>query len=352
MRVAIDARKIADYGIGTYIRGLLGGLAEIGGEERYVVLAPASAREHIPQQFEHVVLDAPHYSFRELLVVSRAVERARADIFHAPHYVVPFTRVPTVVTIHDLIHLHQKLENRLAPLYARVMIARAVRKSAHVLTVTQAVRGQIVRELKCDEQKVSVTPNGVDVIFQRAEPSRSPARYFLFVGNDKPHKNVDRLVEAHVLLRTTIPDASLVLVGARFRRFGTFEGVITPGFVSNSELASLYRNALALVQPSLEEGFGLPALEAMSSGTAVITSRDPALLEITGEAALHVDAESPNEIAAAMRHIACDDDLRFASATRGIERARRFTWGECARETRRVYREALQSAAAPTSPLA
>lgn len=346
MRVAIDARKIADYGIGTYIRGLLGGLAAIGGEERYAVLAPASAREQIPPQFEHVVLDVPHYSFRELLVVARAVERARADVFHAPHYVVPLTRVPTVVTIHDLIHLHQKLGNRLAPLYAHAMISRAVRKSQRVLTVTQTVRLQIVQELKCDLRKVLVTPNGVDVVFQRAEPSRSPARYFLFVGNDKPHKNIDGLVAAHALLRKTVPDASLVLVGARFQRFGSAEGVITPGFVSSSELASLYRNALALVQPSFEEGFGLPALEAMSSGTAVITSRDPALLEITGDAALHVDAKSPDEIAAAMRSIASDDDLRFASALRGIARARRFTWSECARETLRAYREALESAAA------
>ena len=342
MRVAIDARKIEDYGIGTYIRGLLGGLVEIGGDEQYVVRAPPSARELVPSGLEHIALEAPHYSFRELLVVSRAVERARIDVFHAPHYVVPFTRCKSVVTIHDLIHLHQKQERRLAPLYARVMIGRAVRKSARVLTVSHAIKQQIVREFQCDDSHVVVTPNGVDVRFHTPEPCRSPAQYFLFVGNDKPHKNVDRVVEAFGIVKKAMPDMSLVLAGSRFQRFAAIDGVITPGFVTNVELASLYRNTLALVAPSIEEGFGLPALEAMTSGAAVITSHDPALEEITSSAALHVDAMSSGEIAAAMQRIATDDALRLELAARGIERARRFTWRECARETRRVYREAAQ----------
>ncbi len=343
MRVAIDARKISDFGIGTYIRGLLGGLAEIGGDDTYVVLAPAAARELVPAKFEHVVLETPAYSVRELVAVSRAIERARADVFHAPHYVVPFTQRPTVVTIHDLIHLHQPMKNPLAPLYARIMLRRAVRKSARVLTVTAAMKAQISRELGCPTSKITVTLNGVDEIFRGGQPNRSPAHYFLFVGNDKPHKNVDRVVEAYGIVRTTMPESSLVLVGGPFRRFSGHDGVITPGFVTARELSSLYRNAIALVQPSLEEGFGLPALEAMSSGTAVITSHDPALVEITNGGALNVDPLSVREIASAMQRLANDDALRIGLATHGIERAHRFTWRECARETRRVYRETNMS---------
>ena len=343
MRVAIDARKITDFGIGTYLRGLLGGLAQIAGDDAYIVFAPAAAREMIPSRFEHVVLDTPKYSVRELVTVSRAIERARAEVFHAPHYVVPFTRCPTVVTIHDLIHLHQPLRNRLAPAYARLMLRRAVRKSARVLTVTAAIKAQIAIELRCPASKITVTPNGVDDIFRAEQPNRSPAHYFLFVGNDKPHKNVDRVVEAYTSVRSIAGDASLVLVGSPFRRFSGIEGVITPGFVSAPELASLYRNAIALVQPSLEEGFGLPSLEAMSSGTAVITSHDPALLEVTGDAAMHVDARSIREIANAMERLASDGVLRMQIAQRGIDRTRAFTWLECARETRRVYREARMS---------
>jgi alpha-1,3-rhamnosyl/mannosyltransferase len=338
VRIGIDARKIADYGIGTYIRGLLGGFAEIRGEERYVVLAPASARDLVPPAFEHVVVDAPHYSFRELLIMSRAIERARLDLFHAPHYVVPFTHCPIVVTVHDLIHLRQKLQNRL---YARVMIGRAVRKSVRVLTVSESVKRQIVRHFHCDEEKIVVTANGVDEIFRAAEPSRSPAHYFLCVGNDKPHKNVDRLIEAFERVHAEQRDVSLVLAGARFRRFAARAGVITRGFVSAQELSSLYRNALALVMPSLEEGFGLPAAEAMSAGAAVITSNAEALVEITGDAALHVDATSTTALAEAMLRVMSDDALRFDLASRGIARAKSLTWRACAEKTRRAYREAI-----------
>ena len=104
MRVVIDGRKITDYGIGTYIRGLLRGLQELGTSDEYIVLAPENARELIP--FEHVVADAPKYSLREIVAIGTAVRRLRADVFHAPHYVIPVTSTPTVVTIHDLIHLH------------------------------------------------------------------------------------------------------------------------------------------------------------------------------------------------------------------------------------------------------
>src|SRR5687768_714094 len=99
MRVGIDARKIADFGIGTYIRGLLRGLVELGSGDEYVAFAPEGAP--VPRGIEHVVLDSPHYSVRELIVVGRAADRARLDVFHAPHYVVPFTKAPLVVTIHD-----------------------------------------------------------------------------------------------------------------------------------------------------------------------------------------------------------------------------------------------------------
>ncbi|MFP5247893.1 MAG: hypothetical protein ACLGH0_14460, partial [Thermoanaerobaculia bacterium] len=97
MRVGIDARKIADFGIGTYIRGLLRGLLELQTADEYVAFAPAGAP--IPPGIHHVSLDAPHYSVRELLAVGRAAERANVDVLHAPHYVVPFTNLPIVVTI-------------------------------------------------------------------------------------------------------------------------------------------------------------------------------------------------------------------------------------------------------------
>jgi O-antigen biosynthesis alpha-1,2-mannosyltransferase len=337
MRIGIDARKIADFGIGTYIRGLLGGLVSLGTDDEYVAFAPAGAA--MPEGVEHVVVDAAHYSLRELIVVGRTAGRARLDVFHAPHYVVPFTRVPLVVTIHDLIHLHQPMRNPLAPVYARTMIGRAIRKARVVLTVTEAVKRQLEEELQA--KNVIVTPNGVAAGLAAARTAGARHQNtFLYVGNDKPHKNVDALVEAFAIVRGTLPHVALVLAGASFDRFRTRDGVIARGFVPDDELAALYDDAIALVMPSREEGFGLPALEAMARGTAVITSNDAALVEVTSNAALHVDASDARALAEAMLRAANDDAMRDSMRSRGVERARIFTWKRCAELTRNAYERA------------
>ncbi|MGA8808786.1 MAG: glycosyltransferase family 1 protein [Thermoanaerobaculia bacterium] len=332
MRIGIDARKIADFGIGTYIRGLLQQLAADGGDT-YVAFAPQRLAHRIPAGVEHISVDAPHYSIREIVVLGRAADRARLDLFHAPHYVVPFTRVPFVVTIHDLIHLRNA--SPVARLYARQMIGRAVRRSRRVLTVSETVKREIVSTFGCADDHVIVTPNGVGAPFS-GNGKAAEGRYFLYVGNDKPHKNVEVLVDAF----SKIGGASLVLTGAAFERFKSRERVVVTGFVSDAELAALYRGAIALVMPSREEGFGLPALEAMASGCAVISSNTAALVEITGDAALHVEPDAAS-IADAMTRIASDESLRAALASRGIMRAKEFTWTRCAELTRAAYRASI-----------
>jgi alpha-1,3-rhamnosyl/mannosyltransferase len=335
VRVGIDARKIADFGIGTYIRGLLGGLVALQSGDEYVAFAPAGTS--LPDGVEHVAVDAPHYSLRELFAVGRAADRARLDLFHAPHYVVPVTRTPLVVTIHDLIHLHQPLRNPLAPLYARTMLGRALRNARRVITVSEAVKRQLESELGA--KNVAVTPNGVDPVPARSGTVRG--RSFLYVGNDKPHKNAGILLDAFALVRRELSDATLVLAGGAFERFANRDGVIARGFVSEEELARLYDEAIALVMPSREEGFGLPAAEAMAHGTAVITSNAAALVEITGDAALHVDANDAGALAAAMLRVAREPSLRAELGANGAARAARFTWRRCAELTRNVYETAL-----------
>jgi glycosyltransferase involved in cell wall biosynthesis len=313
---------------------LLGALVALDDADTYVAFAPERHVQFLPAGIEHVAVDAPHYSIRELVAIGRAADRAKIDLFHAPHYVVPFTSVPFVVTVHDLIHLRHP--NPLARMYARQMIGRAVRRSRRVLTVSETVKREIVATFGCGEEHVVVTPNGVGLPFV-AKGTAAEGRYFLYVGNDKPHKNVDVLVDAF----ETIADASLVLTGAPFERFRERERVVVSGFVSDDELAALYRGAIALVIPSIEEGFGLPALEAMACGTAVITSNAPALVEITGDAALHVDARDSGAIGGAMLRLVNDDALRGDLASRGIARARQFTWRRCAEKTREAYERAL-----------
>jgi glycosyltransferase involved in cell wall biosynthesis len=268
-----------------------------------------------------------------LVAIGRAADRAKIDLFHAPHYVVPFTSVPLVVTVHDLIHLRHP--NPLARMYARQMIGRAVRRSRRVLTVSETVKREIVATFGCGEEHVVVTPNGVGTPFV-AKGTAAEGRYFLYAGNDKPHKNVDVLVDAF----EKIDSATLVLTGAPFDRFRERERVVVSGFVSDDELAALYRGAIALVMPSREEGFGLPALEAMACGCAAITSNAAALVEITGDAALHVDP-TIDALAVAMQRMASNFALREELARRGIERAKNFTWMRCAERTRGAYRASM-----------
>jgi glycosyltransferase involved in cell wall biosynthesis len=326
MRIGIDCRKIADFGIGTYVRGLVHALAELGGPEEYVLFTPPEAL--VPETMERLVVNAPNYSVRELAIMGRAIAKARLDLFHTPHFVLPWTSCPSVATIHDAIPARFPPSQPGATLYISVMMRRTLRKSVRVLTVSEAARQSIAETYGADPAKIVVTPNGIDEIFF-ADGPRAEGRYFLFVGNDKPHKNLPALIDAFRRLRG---DARLVLAGAPFPRYRDTPGVIAPGFVTIEELAALYRGAVAVIMPSFEEGFGLPVAEAMACGTPVIAADIPSLREVTGGAAVHVDPHSVDELTKAMANVTRQH------AEKARQRARTFTWRRCAELTRDVYR--------------
>lgn len=342
MRIGIDARLIRAFGIGSYIRGLLGGLSRLGGPERYVVFVRSESRALIPDAFETVVADVPSYSIRELFAMRRLVSRARLDLLHVPHFLVPWAPpVPVVTTLFDAIPLFHPLPNPLATAYIAAMLQRAAGRSVRVITISHAAGRQLAEAVDCDPAKLRVIPIGVeDAFFRNDVPRRNGPPYFLFAGRRERHKNVETLLDAFDIVRTAVPELRLVLSGGRHERFAGHDGVVVPGFVGEAELLALYRNALAVVMPSLMEGFGLPAAEAMALGTPVITSKDAALLEVTGDAALHFDARSAEELAGLMLRVAGDSRLREELGARGRERARAFTWACCAEATRGVYLEA------------
>jgi glycosyltransferase involved in cell wall biosynthesis len=350
MRIGIDCRKIADYGIGTYIRGLLGGFAAAEQDETFVLFGPRSIDPHLPAglRAERAIVDAPHYSIRELAAVAVAARRARVDVFHAPHYVVPFVAAPVVVTIHDLIHLRLAYRNPLRPLYARGMIRRAVRSSAAILTVTESVRAEIEREFPAARGKIEAIPNGVLPLFSPEPRATDEAvlgdrgldrrAFFLYVGNDKPHKRLDLLLAAWRTVQPQMPHLRLALAGGAPVTYASAPGVVVAGHVSGEELASLYRNALALVQPSDFEGFGLPVAEAMASGTPVICSDIPALREVAGGAGRFFERGDAASLANAMAALCASDPMPLAEA--GLRRARELTWERAAERTLAVYRRA------------
>jgi alpha-1,3-rhamnosyl/mannosyltransferase len=355
LTIAIDCRKAADYGIGTYIRGILAGFAEIDADVDLILLAPPSLRPLLPEhpRFRFVAQEAEPYSVTELFTVGRAAEREGADILHAPHYVIPFTKLPVVATVHDLIHLKVPLTQLplLGRPYAKWMFRRVAHKARIIITPSRAVAADIEAVYPETEPKTVAIHLAVDR--KRFSPGEadekvlakyglSSGRYFLFVGNDKPHKNIDRLVKAFTASDGLTQHVRLAIVGAPVTRYQMTDAVSVTGRVSDEEIPELLRGAIALVQPSEHEGFGLPVLEAMASGVPVIISRDPALNEVAGHAAIAVNARDVEALAGAMLDLLRDEAECARLRSAGLARAERFSWANTANLTLEAYGHALR----------
>ena len=313
MKIAIDARKLHDFGIGTYIRNLVHELAGLDPSSEYVLLTrPTDLAEvgAVAANVRAVAEPARAYSLAEQLRVPLAARRLHADLFHAPHYVLP-PLVPgrTVVTIHDCIHLRfpQYLPSRAAWVYAHMMIRAAARKATRILTVSEASKRDILHYTGVAPDKVVVVYNGLDARFATAPDDEALDRvrqrfdlshpFVLYVGNIKPHKNLERLIEG-------------------------------------------FARARAFVFPSLYEGFGLPPLEAMANLTPVVTSNLSSLPEVVGDAAILVDPYDVESIADGIRRVVTDEALRRQLVERGRIRVQDFSWRAAAARTLAVYREA------------
>ena len=371
MRIAIDARKLHDYGIGTYVRNLLRHLARIDQTTEYVVLCGGTDCQLVAElgaNFRAVPEASPGYSIREQITVPRDLRRERADLFHAPHYVLPpLTRCKSVVTIHDCIHLRfpQYLPNKLGYAYARASLWAASHQSSRILTVSEASKRDILDYFNVPPEKIHVIYNGIDERFSEPPPEDDVARvreryqldhpFILYAGNIKPHKNIERTIEAFHLLRRSaeFDQVKLVIIGDEIAKYAALRHAVHRhklhkyvrffGFVPDRTLAILYRLAGVFVFPSLYEGFGLPPLEAMASGTPVITSNVSSLPEVVGDAALLVDPLQPEAIADAMRRVLTDDELRRDLKARGLVRAKQFSWERSIRRVREIYGEVLET---------
>ena len=368
MRIAIDARKLRDYGIGTYVRNLLRHLARLDDYNEYIVLCrdeDCAFAGELGENFRAVAERSGGYSVREQLAVPMDLRRERADLFHAPHYVLPLlTPCRSVVTIHDCIHLRfpQYLPNRLGYAYARTSMSLATHRSARVLTVSEASKRDILEYFDVPESKIAVIYNAIDERFSEEPPADEVMRvreryqlndpFILYAGNIKPHKNLERLIEAfHIIRKGELEFVKLLIIGDEISKYAALRRTVHRyklhkhvrffGFVPDATLAILYRLARVFVFPSLYEGFGLPPLEAMASGTPVITSNLSSLPEVAGDAAMLIDPYETDAIAGAMRRVMMDDRLRDDMRERGLARAREFSWGRSIRRVKQIYDEVL-----------
>jgi glycosyltransferase involved in cell wall biosynthesis len=370
MRVAIDARKLHDFGIGTYTRNLLRHLARLDRDNEYVLLChepDLPVAEQLGPNFRTVLETSPNYSIREQVRIPLVLHRERPDVFHAPHYVLPpAVGCRSVVTIHDCIHLMfpQYLPNRAAYVYARASMWAAAKRSHRILTVSEASKRDILHFFNVPPEKIVVVYNAIDERFRTSPAAEDMARvreryqldhgFVLYAGNIKPHKNLVRLIEAFDTLRKTgFDDLKLLIIGDEISRLPALRRAVHShklhkqvrflGFLPDETLAVLYRLAAVFVFPSLYEGFGLPPLEAMASGTPVVTSNVSSMPEVVGDAAVLIDPYSVDSIVEGVRRVLTNPELASDLRARGIERAREFSWERSVARTRDLYQEVGQA---------
>lgn len=303
-------------------------------------------------------LTMPVRSLGEQLAVPRELGRLGADLFHSPYFVTPYrTPCPRVVTVHDTLGLSpEALPSLRARLAFRVANHLALRGAQAVITVSEASRRDLMRDFGVPREKITVIAEAADpalrpasgsAVAQLRETWRLPERYALFVGANKPHKNLLRLLEAWAEIGEGA--CPLVLAGRRDPRFPEPEEQARRlsldarflGEVPEPDLPALYTGAEILVMPSLREGFGLPVVEAMACGTPVACSNVSSLPEVAADAAVFFDPRKTASMAKALGRLLNDGELRRNLSRRGQRRAAEFSWRLAAEQTAEVYRRVL-----------
>jgi glycosyltransferase involved in cell wall biosynthesis len=346
--VVLDADVLGRQRTGdeTYVRGLLRELAAAA--PRDLRLAAITRHpELVPEGVEPIELQARSQTLRMALGVPRLLRRLRPALVHFQHSLPLACPRPAVVTVHDLsFERDPSLMPARDRLIFRTVVPRSARRADCVLAVSELTKRDLIELYDIPEHKIVVTPNGVDPGFGPDGPSPDGDPYALFVGTLQRRKDATAAIEALALLGD---DAlRLVLVGpdkggradavSTAAHLGLADRIELRGHVPQEELAALYRGAACLVFPSRYEGFGLPMLEAMASGTPVVATAAGALPEVAGGAAILVEERNPVALAGGIERALADRERLRAA---GLERARAFTWAETARRTLEGYRELL-----------
>jgi len=373
VKIAFDIRRIADFGVGTYIRNVVRTLARLDSVNQYCLLGQESHLRQLgglPENFTHLPYELPESSPRNLWEFGATLRRAGCDLVHVPHLVGMPQRVSCryVVTVHDL--LAYMVASQSGSSWRRALnfqlTRRLLRRAARVLAVSNFTKSEIARYFQIPQEKIEVIYNAIDERFQRGHASDADRRFIaeryqvqhpflLYAGNIKPHKNVVRIIEAFSALKGELakegkfPDLKLIIIGDELSqhpdlrrtviRGGVQNDVRFLGFVPIEVLRIFYDAAKIFVFPSLYEGFGLPPLEAMAHGTPVVTSNTSSLPEVVGNAAVLVNPENVFEIRNALQRVLLDQELRERLKQRGYEQAERYSWELSTRRILQVYEE-------------
>ncbi len=371
MRIGIDGRYIEDHfpGIGRYTYNLINKIPEIAPEADFLVFHDPrllNTRYDVEDLARHpnlqlVSVDVPTLSLKEQHRLPSLAKSLSLDLLHSPYYIKPYwLPCPSVVTIHDLIPMiyPQHLPHRWTAWIFRATASLAVRRTNQIIAVSESTSRDLARLFGASQAQMTVVHEAADERFRPFEKEQweqvlhrygLPRKYILYLGINKPHKNLVFLLQVFSQVKTK---AKLVLAGRedpRYRqarkeaeRLDLRERVVFLGEVADRDLPMLYNGAELFVFPSLYEGFGLPVLEAMACGTPVICSSTSSLPEIVGDAALTLDPLDRDAWVAALAELLEKEALRAEMSTKGLRRAQTFSWEDTARRTWLVYQRILE----------
>ncbi len=353
--VCLDARMLGPCGIGVYIHNLIPFLQKAPFQVHALIKPEDEDLFKQWKEIKAIPMKAPIYSIKEQLLFPLKIPTC--DLFWSPHFNVPLLPIRALkrlVTIHDAFHLaHYATFNLLQKTYVNVVMRAAVRLSDQIITVSRFSKNELIRFMQIPEKKLQVIYQGMDhAMFQEKDRGDEavlaqyllPKNFLLFVGHLRPHKNLNGLLSAFDLAtKNAFDDLSLVVIAERdqavnrekiekwFARFPHLQSKIQfLGHVPAEHLAVFYRRASAFVLPSFYEGFGLPPLEAMSSGCPTIVSECASLPEVCGDAAIYIDPHSPDDIARAITTVLKDGGMRQELKLKSIEQSGKYCWNKCA----------------------
>lgn len=370
MRIAFDARAYSWAGVGRYVRNLIQGLAQVDTQNEYLVLLGEADKEifdnsenlSLGENFTVKFVESSYYSWREQVFFWWQLKNIEADLWHFPNFNIPVLfNKPYVVTVHDttrFIFPGQTSQSLIKQGIYEQVFKHAVQKAQGVIFVSQATADSL-RDLPIKTPSLtSVIYEGVEARFKSPIDEKKLRDVHLLIGGDEPyllyvgvwmnHKNIPRILEAFSkasnidsrvkLVITGKPKPGYVNVSAAADKLGIKKDRIKfVGFVEDDLLPALYKEAEALLFPSLYEGFGLPAIEAAAVGTPVIAANTSSLPEIMGAAAVYVNPEDVEGISFAIERLLADSKYKRTIINRGLARAKEFNWLQCAEQTRDMY---------------
>jgi glycosyltransferase involved in cell wall biosynthesis len=373
LKIAIDIRRMSEFGVGTYIRNVVRTLGRLDRENKYLLIGPpVKVREigPLPPNFHSVPLLAPERSWQGYREFRTALQRLDCDLVHVPNlFSVPRgLPCPYLMTVHDMLE-HMSRAREQSGFWRSLhfqLTRRVLRGAERIFAVSKFTKAEIEKLFEIPSNRIEVVYNAIDERFLHGHATAADRdliakRYqvtypfLLYAGRISAHKNVVRMIEAFSALKTELerdqlyPDLKLIIIGDDLSgnpdlrrtvvRSGVQNDVRFLGFIPIDVLRIFYDLAKIFVFPSLYEGFGLPPLEAMAHGTPVVTSNVSSLPEVVGDAAVLVNPENVFEIRRALHRVLTDKPLRDRLKERGYQQAARFSWETSVRRILEVYRQ-------------